>query len=372
MSRLQAVQRLYVAMALALILLSSFQCTVKAQSPLDPVVVLYDASHRPQFAPDDEEKGLKLMLDMVNSSTRYLLRVHERGPLNSSVLNDVDVLIIASPDRSDEYGPEETAAISQMLANGSSMFILGDPNIFQNSTYWNEFEFQDLGDNIALNRLMDSLNMTGARFSTNHTISGDTERFWSDTMFDYVHALNDSYPLVLRFDTTTWDTTHPIFKDINELVTMTATLKPVNLTGALAWGYDTSFAQYRRGPNTFANLSYPNMSLTEFAERPLSYSAINGTFPPWLTAIEYNGSRIVIGGSTLMFSGRTLDLPEGDSRSSEQWFYQADNRFLFMNILDWLSEQFIEPPTAVGYMLVFSSAMLIVGIVYYIIQKKRN
>ncbi len=357
--------KLATAIVLALITLSSLPLSVRAQTSLDPIVVLYDASHLPQFSPDDEETGLKLMLDMVNASTRYIVRVQQDSPLNASVLNDVDILIIADPDRSAEFDPEELEAISAFLNNGSDLLVMGDPAIDQNSTYWAEQPFQDLGDNIAVNRLLDGLNMSAVRFSINAT----EDRYWADSMFDYEHALNETSPQVIRFDSTTWDTSHPIFNDINELVVMTATLKPLDASCVVARGYDTSFAQYRKGPFSFANISFPNMSLTEFEEQPLSYSAINGTFPPWLAAFEYGPSRVVITGSTIMFSGRTLDLPESDERSSLRWFYTADNARLFMNILHWLSEDSVEPPSAVYPMLLISSFILVVGVAYYIVKR---
>ncbi len=367
MSRLSRSSKFLAIAIIALTMASSIPLGVRAQSTLDPIVVLYDASHLQQFAPDDEENGLKLMLDMVNASTRYLVKVHEGSPLNESLLNDVDLLIIADPDRSGEFEPSEIRAISDFLKNGSDMLIMGDPAIDQNSTYWSEQPFQDLGDNIAVNRLLDALNMSGVRFSINAT----EDRYWSDSMFDYEHALNETRPQVIRLDSTTWNTSHPIFNDINELVVMTATLKPIDVSCAIARGYDTSFAQYRKGPYSFANISFPNMSLAEFEERPYSYSAINGTFPPWLAAFEYGRSRIVISGSTIMFTGRPLDLPESDARSEMKWFYTADNARLFMNILNWLSEQHIESPTAITPMLTVSSVVLMLGVIYYSVRKRR-
>ncbi len=78
-----------------LIVFSSVQTPVSAQvGELDPVVVMYEASHSPQFAADDADDGFKLMLDMVNASTRYIVRVNEE-PLNETIMNDVDILIIA-------------------------------------------------------------------------------------------------------------------------------------------------------------------------------------------------------------------------------------------------------------------------------------
>lgn len=346
-----------------MIILSSIQGPVSAQAEdIDQIVILYDASHSPQFSATDDSSGLGLMMDMVNASTRYIVRINE-DPLNETILNDVDILVFAEPDRSSEFTHNETLAIDAMLTNGSSLFLLGDPSVDQYSSYWNDQIFQDLGENIALNRLLDSLNITGVRFSINET---DSNRFWSDTMFDYETSLNDTYPSVIQLDSTTWDTTHPIFNDINSIITMTSTLKPTGMSSSIATGYESSFAQYRRGPNTFANYSYPNMTLDDFEENPLSYSAINGTFPTWLSAYEYNASRIVMIGSTLMFTGRLLDIPE----SEDQWFYQEDNSRLFMNILDWLSEGFTENPSAISQILVISSIFLIAGVAFYVFKKR--
>ncbi len=370
--RLRNFPKIIVATVMLMIVISSLQCPAQAQS-LDQVVVLYDASHRPQFEANDEE-GLKLMLDMVNASSKYLVKVHEGSPLNDTILEDVDVLIIASPDGADEFTQSEVSAISEMLVNGSSLLVLGDPNIDQETfpSYWSHPEFRDIGENIAVNRLLDALNITGVRFSLNHTSVSTGAEYWADTMFDYENALNSSTPAIIHLDSTTWNTNHPIFKNINELVTMTSTFKPVDTVVGIATGHDDSFAQYRKGPNTFANYSFPNMSLVEFENDFLSYSAINGTFPTWLTAFEYNGSRMIVGGSTIMFSGLKLDLPDVDERKNEQWFYQGDNRLLFMNMLDWLSEGVAEPPSAIEPMLTLSAVFIVVGVAYYLFQKRKT
>jgi hypothetical protein len=363
MNNAKKIPRVFATILALMILLSGFQAIVPAQSDFDPVVVLYDASHSPQFSASDEELGLKLMFDMVNSSTRYILKVHEDGLLDDAALNDVDILIIADPDRSSPYTSEERAGISEMLANGSSLFLLGDPTISEDSNYWSEGVMEDTGDNVAVNNLLNAINVTGPRFSTNTTGSF----IWSDTMFDWNHTLNETVPWVIRLDSSTWDTTHPIFRNINELVTMTATLKPISLASGIGRSYDTSFAQFRRDTNSWANYSMPNMTLDEFAANPLSYSAINSTRPSWLSAFEYGSSRVAIVGSTIMFTGRALDLPD----SELQWFYTADNSKLFMNILDWLSADFVTAPSGIGTILILSSVILVIGVAYYLLKKLR-
>jgi len=360
MNQFNKIPRVLAAVLALMILLSSFQATVPAQADFDPVVVLYDASHSPQFAADDEALGLKLMFDMVNTSTRYILHIHE-GELDDEALKDVDILIVAGSDESNPYSAVEYAGISEMLANGSSLFLLGDSTISDDSTYWFEGPMQDMGDNIALNTFLDDLNMTGPRFSINET-GTDT---WSDTLFDYDHSINESIPWVVQLDATTWDTTHPIFRNINELMTMTSTLKPVTLSSGIGRSYDTSFAQYKRDSNSWANYSMPNMTL--FSENPLAYSAVNTTMPSWLSAFEYGLSRVTIVGSTIMFTGRPIDMLETDLN----WFYVADNANLFMNILDWLSADFVTAPSAIGSMLIISGAILIIGVAFYLLKKLR-
>jgi hypothetical protein len=221
-----------------------------------------------------------------------------------------------------------------------------------------------MGENFVLNGLLDSINVTGVRFSINETESGD----FADTMFDYDNPIfNASYPHMIELDTTTWESNHPIFRNINELFTMTSTLKPVELTSGIASGYETTFAQYKDSGSTWANYSYPNMTLEDFELAPLNYSAINGTFPSWMSAFEYNESRIVVTGSTIMFTGRNLDYPETDLR----WFYMGDNARLFMNIMNWLSYGFVQAPSAVMPMIVISTVIMVIGLVFYIFKKIR-
>ena len=373
MRRLRGQPKYYVVIIAMLLVLSTFPKSARAQVELDNVVILVDNTHGEQFDPYDAENGLKLMLDMVNSSTRYTVRILEDGPLNDTNLHDVDILILPAPDESQTFSKEEYGAISRMLNNGSSLFITGNPNIDQTiEEYWADTQFRDIGENIAINRLLDAMNITGIRFSNNVTESGGDTVNYGDTMFDYTNALNETAPYIIQLGPTVWNPYHPIFKDINSLVVMTGTLKPIDAESRIAWSYDESFAQYRRGPNTFANFSFPNMSLAEFGNAPLSYSAINGTQPSWLSAFEYNGSRIVVCGSTIMFSGMSLALPTTDSRNGENWFYQADNRFLFMNILQWLSEGDLQPPSAITPIIIISSVFIVIGVAYYIIQKKRT
>lgn len=361
MKQLRNTPKLIAIALTALILFSSIQGTANAQADLDPVVVMFDASHGQQFGIDDVSNGLGLIQEMVNASTRFIVKINEDAPLNDETLSDVDVLIIADPDLSNPFTQNELNGIAEMLANGSSLFVLGNPTISQDSSYWAEALMQDMGDNLALNRLFDGINMTGVRFSVNETQT-DT---WADAMFDYDHALNDTYPWMMRLDAEAWDATHPIFRNINDLFVMTSTLKPVDIVSGIASGYDTTFAQYRNGPLSYANYSYPNMTIADFEANPLSYSAINGTFPSWLSAFEYGDSRVAIAGSALMFTGRTIDLPEAELT----WFNAGDNARLFMNILDWLSTEFVEAPGAIGPILIISTVILAVGAAYYLLKK---
>ncbi|TFF86765.1 hypothetical protein EU519_00745, partial [Candidatus Thorarchaeota archaeon] len=187
-------------MLTAVIVISSLQGTVRAQADLDPIVILVDASHEPQLSPTDTDRGFQLVLDMANASTSFVVRIEEEGPLDDELLSDVDILLIAGPDENNPYTSEELNGISEMLANGSSLFLLGDPTIDQSTEYWDEALLQNLGENYAINYLLDGLNMTGVRFSVNQT-TFDPQ---CDTMFDYEHSLNESYPYVIRLDSTTW------------------------------------------------------------------------------------------------------------------------------------------------------------------------
>jgi hypothetical protein len=363
MNQLRNAPRVLATVVAVMVLLSSLQTGVMAQADLNPIVVLYDAGHDQQHDVLDAENGLKLMMDMVNASTRYEVRIHD-GSLTQSELNDVDILIISAPDDDTPYSNTEADAISEMLANGSSLFLLGDPTIDSNSQYWADGPMQDMGENEVLNDLLDSINVTGVRFSINET---ETD-LYADTMFDFDNVVfNTTYPYMIELDATTWQSNHPIFRNINQLFTMTSTLKPVELASGIASGYETTFAQYKDSATTWANYSYPNITLDDFALAPLNYSAINGTFPSWMSAFEYDDSRIVVTGSSIMFTGRNLDFPETDLR----WFYMGDNARLFMNIVNWLSYDFVQAPSAIFPMLVISTVVMVIGLVFYIFKKIR-
>jgi len=364
MNQLRNAPRIIAIVVTMMVLFSSLQTNVRAQTPLDPIVVLYDAGHNNQFDAFDLEDGINLMLDAVNTSTKYVVHATTED-LTDTTLNDVDILIIAGPAASYPFSSEEIDGISEMLANGSSLFLCGDPTIDQNVTYWAELTMQGMGDNYAINDLLDSINVTGVRFSVNDTGVGP---LWGDTMFDYDNTvLNESYPFVQRLDSSTWESNHPIFRNINELYVMTSTLKPVDLSSAIATGYESSFAQFRNSPISWGNYSFPNMTIEDFEQAPLSYSAINGTFPPWMSAFEYDESRIVVMGSTLMFTDLKLPHPDTDLK----WFYSGDNSRLFMNILNWLSLDFIEAPSAIVPMAIISTVVMVVGVVFYIFKKLR-
>ena len=162
MKQLRNTTRVLATIVTALILLSSLQGIVSAQSELDPVVILFDESHGQQYARDDETGGLKLILDTVNASTKYSLHVNADEELTDTLLSDVDILIIAAPDESNPFSEDEANGISELLANGSSLFVLGDPNIGENSEYWAESLMQDMGENVAVNNFLDAINVTRA------------------------------------------------------------------------------------------------------------------------------------------------------------------------------------------------------------------
>lgn len=364
MNQLRNAPRVIAIVVTIMVLFSSLQTGVRAQTPLDPIVILYDAGHNNQYDAFNLEDGMNLMLDAVNSSTKYVVYVTTED-LTDTTLNDVDILIIAGPAASYPFADEEIDGISEMLANGSSLFLSGDPTIDQNVTYWAELTMQGIGDNYAINDLLDSINVTGVRFSVNDTGVGP---LWGDTMFDYDHSVfNETYPYVQRLDSSTWKSSHPIFRNINDLYVMTSTLKPVDLSSAIATGYESSFAQFRSDPISWGNYSFPNMTIADFEQAPFSYSAINGTFPPWMSAFEYDNSRIVVMGSTLMFTDLQLPNPDTDLK----WFSSGDNSRLFMNILNWLSLDFIEAPSAIVPMFAISSVIMVVGVVFYIFKKLR-
>jgi hypothetical protein len=49
----------------------------------------------------------------------------------------------------------------------------------------------------------------------------------------------------------------------------------------------------------------------------------------------------------------------------------GDNSRLFMNIMEWLSEDFITAPSAILPLAIVSTAVFAVGVVFYLFKKLR-
>ena len=115
MNRLRNAPRVIAIVVTMMVLFSSLQTGVRAQSPLDPIVVLYDAGHNQQYDAFDLEEGMNLMLNdsvapnlsLFLTNSLIPLKLIQKGSafVHAACLdrNGEGLLIVAPPDTGKTY-----------------------------------------------------------------------------------------------------------------------------------------------------------------------------------------------------------------------------------------------------------------------------
>ncbi len=252
-------------------------------------------------------------INSLNKTEDYIVFTNNQRFTETTFLG-VDILVIGNPDRS--FTLQERLAISGYLENGGNLFLLGDPR----------------GKTSNMNAIIDTAQYTDARFSR-HVI------------FDEEHNLNEisTQISVSREDLRE---SSPIANGVQEIVTNSIWVEDNDPTKVIATG--------------------SNFSLAGLEGR---------SQPAWLVASIVGRSRIVLCGSTRMFS----DVKP--AKSEVTWYQSQDNARLWQNIFSWLAQQ-ETPPSFLGNtipqplsIIVSSFIMGIVFIggglgIYYLFQRK--
>jgi hypothetical protein len=248
----------------------------------------------------------------LNNTEDYIVFINRQRFTQTSLLG-VDILVIGNPERS--FTDQERFEISEYLKNGGNLFLLGDPR----------------GKASNLNDIIDAAQYTDARFSQH-------------VVFDEEHNLND-ISTQISVSREELRESSPITNDIQEIVTHTIWVEDNGPTTVIATGSNYSLAGLE-GSNQ----------------------------PAWLVASIVGRSRIVLCGSTRMFSDTK------PAKSDVTWCQLKDNARLWQNIFSWLAQKEVNPSFLVinppPLTVIVSS--LIIGVVfiggglcsYYLFQRK--
>ncbi|MFX1518575.1 MAG: hypothetical protein ACFFCD_01435 [Promethearchaeota archaeon] len=248
----------------------------------------------------------------LNDSEDYTVFINRQRFSEVSLLG-VDILFIGNPERS--FTNQELFAISEYLKNGGNLFLLGDP--------------RDNPSN--LNDIIDTIQYTDARFSR-------------EVIFDEEHNLNEISTQIIISQEDLLESS-PIANGVQEICTQSIWVEDNDPTKVVATG--------------------SNFSLAGLEGR---------SQPAWLVASIVGRSRIVLCGSTRMFSDTK------PAKSDVTWYQSKDNARLWQNIFSWLAQKDTPPSfldTISSSISVIISA-LIIGIVftggglgvYYLFQRK--
>lgn len=272
---------------------------VGAAAPIieDPIVVLFDEGHGQYY---NRSLYSKAISDL--NITKSMKVVFNTGELNSTSFEGIDIFVSTNPQI--RITREESKYVNRFLTEGRAMLLLTDPLDEDNETLngrgdvFNEFlgylEFGYLmGKFWTYYKFVEDIRPADIVINE-FSNAGDTR---------YLHLnLNSSSHEILSID-----------KNITSVVTYTCSISDASqpVLAASSEAYSTTISGEPGGDTATTNGKLYLMGTTG-------------------DALE-TGARIVVGGSSIMFS----DLYDPILGSS--WYESENNSYLWWNIFDWLA-----------------------------------
>ncbi len=249
----------------------------------------------------------------LNNTEDFIVYFNDQRFTETSLLG-VDILVIENPERS--FSLQERLVLVEYLDNGGNIFLLADPR----------------GTISNLNNIIDAVQYTDGRFSQ-HVIFD--EEFNQNNISTQISVSREE----LRESS-------PLTNGVKEIITHSISIEDDDPNKVIATGSNYSLA------------------------------GLEGkSQPAWLVASTVGRSRIVLCGSTRMFS----DVKP--SKSEVTWYQTKDNARLWQNIFSWLAQKEI-PPSFLGTTLpppltliisAFIAGIVFIGggfSLYYLLQQK--
>ena len=323
-------------------------------------VVLYDESHGQYFNRTLMNRALdtlhSLLPENITPNIEIELLFHEEYMFNSTNLQGVDLLILTNPGIKEEnqLTISEIEAILDYVELGGSLFLLCNP----------------LTQNVNITGHVESIN--GLLAGRNNKLSSARVRTAANTSFsdvivdDFLSTYeNDSY-ISLSYP----DKSVEFIMDeitINEtLFNQETVIEDVLIYSSSISIGNEDLESEKIGLATTPVTSYAVDEAYQIFREP----AYN--FLTWLFAKEIVSSRVVLSGSTIMFSN--LEITQGNI-----WIEQLDNLELWKNIILWLLNYTPHPevsPPAIWafsyYALVVAAFSIVVFGYAFILYKYKN
>jgi hypothetical protein len=323
-------------------------------------VVLYDESHGQYFNRTLMNGALtslnSLLPQNVTPNIEIELLFNKESEFNSTNLQGIDLLILTNPGikEEDQFTISEINAILDFVELGGSLFLLCNP-LTQNEIVAGHVE--------SINELLGSRNnkISSARVRTAVNTS------FSDVIIDDFQSTyeNDSYLSLNYLERT---------EEFNvEEATINETLfnQEVDIEEVLVYSSSISLGSEEIDSNRLGIATTPVTSYAVDETYNIFRDPVHN-FLTWLLAKEVTNSRVVLSGSTIMFSDINIE-------ESNAWINQLDNLDLWKNIILWLLKYTPHPevsPPAIWafsyYALVVAAFSIVVFGYAFILYKYKN
>lgn len=289
----------------------------RAQASTGPWKILFDEAHDQYYTYSNGR--FTTALSYLNKTADFQVHLNAGIFDNVTKISPYDLIIIGNPGPDGNFSLTELEVLKNYTLQGGNLIILGNYNDVGIPT-----PDLNITSNVAsLNNLTTTLNLPA-----------------SFTYYD-LHDENHN-PLGLRWvveiGNQNFKATHPISWKIGKVLTFTSGLNVTGNQYIVATGYSASYLK----------------------------NDINDTISktPWLYAIQQSHSKIILCGSTVMFSNLNVTSVGSSPYTGIHWINAADNLRLWANLIQWLV--ITDIPDFITIFTIMVCIIIAIGVAIYV------
>jgi len=295
-----------------------FLANVKATSSSSPFSILFDEAHDQYYTYSNTR--FKTALSYLNQTNDCKVYLNKAEFENLTKMLYYDLIIIGNPGPDGNFSITEIDLLKNYTELGGNLILLCN---------YNDVSVPVPDENITghadyLNNITQALSIP-ALF----------------TQYDLHHNGTDHTPIgkreVVEIAKTNFKLFHPIKYKLKNILTFTSGLNVTQESGIISTGYSNSYLEYNES---------------------IIYST------PWLFAIQQGSARIVLCGSTVMFSDLNVTDTGSYDYTGVHWIDSVDNLRLWLNLIHWTLT--IEIPNLSIIFILIISLIAIIGIIVLI------
>jgi hypothetical protein len=277
-----------VAILLVLVIAPFMVPDAQADSNTRPYSILFDEAHDQYFTYSNQL--FKSAIDYLNQTADFQVFLNTELFANATELGAYDLIIIGNPGLNTNFTPTEIEVIKNYTISGGHLILLSNYYAVVNPLY----DEDDLGNAAALNNITHALNLSVS---------------FTDSDLHHFPPTTDLGREIVELDDSVFKSFHPVKHKIGTVLTYTSGLNTTDEQHVIATGYADSYLEDADGNRTYDT--------------------------PWLYGTEIGKSRIILCGSTAMFSDVNVTNDLDKDYSETYWIDAADNLKLWANLIQW-------------------------------------